>query len=117
MCHINILKPFYDKGQVECTVATVASCVATWEGDQPQQLEEVGKSPRRRNSGVLLNLEKKLEHLLTANIKMLIKALLVEFAILFPDIPGKTVIAFHDVDTGNALPIKHSTFCETDAHE
>ena len=38
-------------------VATVASCVATWESDQPQQLEEVGKSPRLRNSVVLLNLE------------------------------------------------------------
>ena len=41
---------------------------------------------------------------------MLIKALLVEFAVLFPDVPGKTVIAFHDVDTGNALPIKQHPY-------
>ena len=55
LCHINMLKPYYDKGQVKGTVATVASCVATRESDQFQQLEEVGKSPRLRNSGVLLN--------------------------------------------------------------
>ena len=62
-CHINMLKPYYDKGQIKSTVAIVASCVDTQESDQSQQLEEVGKSPRLRNSDVLLNLEKKLEHL------------------------------------------------------
>ena len=31
---------------------------------------------------------------------------MVEFAVLFADVPGKTVIVFHDVDTGNALPVK-----------
>ena len=41
---------------------------------------------------------------------MLIKALLLEFAVLFPDVPQKTVIAFHDVDTGNALPIKRHPY-------
>ena len=41
---------------------------------------------------------------------MLIKALLVEFAALFPSVPGKTVIAFHEVDTGNALPIKQHSY-------
>ena len=109
LCHINMLKPYYDKGQVKGTVATVARCVATRESDQSQQLEEVGKSPILRNSDVLLKLERKLEHLPEQE-KMLIKALLVEFAVLFPDVPGKTVIVFHDVDTGNALPIKQHPY-------
>ena len=52
--HINMLKSYYDKGQIESTVATVASCVDTQESDQFQQLEEVGKSPRLRNSDVLI---------------------------------------------------------------
>ena len=56
LCHINMLKPYYDKGQVKGTVAIVANCVATQESDKSQQLEEVGKSPRLRNSDVLLNL-------------------------------------------------------------
>ena len=102
LCHTNMLKPYYDKEQVESTVATVDGCIATRESDQSQLLEEVGKNPRLRNSDVLLNLEKKLEHLPEQE-KMLMKALLVEFAVLFPDVPGKTVIAFHDVDTRNAL--------------
>ena len=42
LCYINMLKPYYDKGQVKGTVATVARCVATRESDQSQQLEEVG---------------------------------------------------------------------------
>ena len=45
LCHINMLKPYSEKGQVKGTVATVARCVATRECDQSQQLEEVGKSP------------------------------------------------------------------------
>ena len=59
-----------------------------------------------RNSNVLLNLENKLEHLPEQE-NMLIKALLVEFAVLFPNVPGKTVIAFHDVDSGNALQLRN----------
>ena len=86
-----MLKPYYDNGQVEGTVATVAGCVAEQESDQCQQLEEVGKNPRLRNSDVLLNLEKKLEHLPDQE-KMLIKALLVDFAVLFPDVPGKQLL-------------------------
>ena len=109
LCYINMLKSYYDKGQVEGTVATVASCVATQESDQSQHLEKVGKSPRLRNSDVVLNLEKKLEHLPEQE-KMLIKALLVNFIVLFPDVPQKTVITFHDVDTGNALPIKQRPY-------
>ena len=58
-----MLKPYNDKGHVEGTVATVASCVATQESDQSQQVKQVMKSPILRNSDVLLNLEKKLEHL------------------------------------------------------
>ena len=69
----------------------------------------MGKSPRLENFDVLLNLERKLEHLPEQE-KMLIKALLVEFAVLFPDVLGKTVIAFHDVNTGKALPIKQHLY-------
>ena len=58
---------------------------------------------------MLLNLERKLEHLPKQE-KMLIKALLVEFTVLFPDVPGKTVTAFHDVDTRNALPNKQHPY-------
>ena len=33
-----------------------------------------------------------------------------EFAVLFLDVPGKTGIIFHDVDTGNELSIKQHPY-------
>ena len=109
LCHINMLKPYCEKGQVEVPVTTVASCADTQENKEPHQQEEVGRSPRLRNSDVLLNLEQKLQHLPEQE-KTLIKELLGGFAALFPDVPGKTVLAFHDVDTGNALPVKQHPY-------
>jgi len=55
----------------------------------------VRRSPRLKNSDVLLNLEKKLSHLPEQE-KKTIEALLVEFAVLFPDVPGKTTVTAHD---------------------
>jgi len=34
------------------------------------------------------------------------RELLREFAILFPDVPGRTTVAVHDVDVGDSPPIK-----------
>ena len=65
----------------------------------------IGRSPRLKNSIVLLNLEQKLSHLSVQGKEML-KELLCEFAVLFPGVPGKTSIAIHDVDVGNTPPIK-----------
>ena len=109
LCHINMLKPYYEKGQVEVPVITVASCADTQENKEPDQQEEVWKSPRLRSSDVLLNLEQNLQHLPEQE-KTLIKELLGEFAALFPDVPGKTVLAFHNVDNGNALPVKQHPY-------
>ena len=109
LCHINMLKPYCEKGQVEVPVTTVSSCADTQENKEPHQQEEVGRSPRLRNSDALLNLEQKLQHLPEQE-KTLIKELLGEFAALFPDVPGKTVLAFHDVDTGNGLLVKQHPY-------
>ena len=53
--NINMLKPYCEKGQVEVPVITVASCADTQENKEPDQQEEVRKSPRLRSSEVLLN--------------------------------------------------------------
>ena len=104
-----MLKPYCEKGQVEVPVTTVSSCADTQENKEPHQQEEVGRSPRLRNSDVLLNLEQKLQHVPEQE-KTSIKELLGEFAALFPDVPEKTVLTFHDVDTGNALPVKQHPY-------
>ena len=111
LCHVNMLKLYYDKCQEEVPLATAVHCVSSIDthlDEQPQELEEVGKSPRLRNSDVLLDLEK-LSHLPEQE-KVSIKSLLMEFVVLFPDVPGKTTLTSHDVDTGDALPIKQHLY-------
>ena len=107
-----MIKLYYDKCQEEVPLATAVHCVSSIDthlDEQPRELEEVGKSPRLRNSDVLLNLGKKLSHLPEQE-KMLIKSLLMKFVVLFPDVPGKTTLTSLDVDTGNVLPIKQHPY-------
>ena len=40
----------------------------------------------------------------------MLKKLLREFAVLFPDVPGKTTITVHDVDVGDTPPIKQHPY-------
>ena len=109
MSHKHAEAFYCEKGQIEVSVTTVPSCADAQENKEPHQQEKVGKSPRLRNSNALLNLEQKLQHLPEQE-KMLIKELLGEFAVLFPDVPGKTIFTFHDVDIGNALPVKQHPY-------
>ena len=71
------------------------NCVAKMDrqDDSTLKAEEVERSPRLKNSEVLLNLEQKLIHLPAQEQKVL-RELLREFAILFPDIPGRTPLQF-----------------------
>ena len=62
-----------------------------------------------KNSEVLLNVKQKLSHLPVWEREML-KELLGEFAVLFPDIPGKTTVAVHDIDVGDTPPIKQHPY-------
>ena len=61
------------------------------------------------NSDVLLNLDRKLNHLPEEE-RTVIKQLIEEFVCLFPDVPGKTIAAHHDVDMGDAHPIKQHPY-------
>ncbi|KAL5019359.1 hypothetical protein ScPMuIL_005081, partial [Solemya velum] len=58
-----------------------------------------------RNSDVLANLDKKLCHL-SEKERNELKDLILEYKHLFPDTPGKTDAIYHDVDVGDAPPVK-----------
>jgi len=62
-----------------------------------------------QNSDVLSNLDVKLSHLLEKE-KGVIKELVEEFSDLFPDAPGRTVAASHDVDVNTAHPVKQHPY-------
>jgi len=87
------------------------NCVAKTDKpyDSNQKEEGVGRSPRLKNSEVLLNLGQKLIHLPVQEQKVL-RELLKEFAVLFPDVPGRSIVVVHDVDVGDSPPIKQHPY-------
>ena len=111
LCHVNMLKPYHSREQNSLPVQATVNCVTKIDeqDDSTQKDEGVGRSPRLKNSEVLLNLEPKLIHLPVQEQKVL-RELLREFAVLFPDIPGKTTVAVHDVEVGDSPPIKQHPY-------
>ena len=112
MCHINMLKPYHIREGNETPVAVAMNCVVQSKGEQEamtHECEEIGRSPRLKNSEVLLNMEQKLSHLPVREREML-KDLLGEFVVLFPDVPRKTTVAVHDIDVGDTPPIKQHPY-------
>ena len=64
---------------------------------------------RLTNTDVLQNLDSKLSHLSESQSQDLEK-LLLEFEHLFPDVPTRTDQIYHDVDVGNADPLKQHPY-------
>ena len=66
--------------------------------------------PKLKNSDVLKNLQKeKLSHLTTKEQDEMME-LVFQFVGLFPDTPTRTDRVFHDVEVGNATPIKQHPY-------
>ena len=61
------------------------------------------------NSDVHLNLDRKLNHLPEEE-RAVIKQIVKEFVDMFPDIPGRTIAGHHDVEVGDAYPIKQHPY-------
>jgi len=106
-----MLKPYHSREQNSLPVQATVNCVTKIDeqNSSTQKDKGVGRSPRLKNSEVLLNLEPKLIHLPVQEQKVL-RELLREFAALFPDIPGKTTVAVHDVEVGDSPPIKQHPY-------
>ena len=67
------------------------------------------KGPKLSNSEILKNLDTKLSHL-TATEKVEIEQLLKEFQQVFGDVPKRSTCIYHDVDMGEASPIKQHPY-------
>ena len=111
LCHINMLKPYHSKDVPVCckSVTTVAPVMPPKSATASE--EEVVQSMKFQNSDVLSNLDLiiTLSHLLEKE-RGVIKELVEEFSDLFPDIPGRTVAAPHDVDVGTTHPVKQHLY-------
>ena len=111
-CHINMLKAYIERDNTD-----MVKPIATLATDQSRQhLEEydiveqmVESNIKLRNSDVLSDLNTKLNHLSSAQ-QTELKNLINQFKHLFPDVPSKTNIIYHDVDVNGALPIKQHPY-------
>lgn len=114
--HINMLKEYNDRNETaDSERHSVVSCSTTI-----KQLEDHGSDtplrnlidqsdPKLHNSDVLADLDLKLAHL-NKKEKNEIKNLIQEFAHLFPNVPKRTDFIYHDVDVGDANPIKQHPY-------
>ena len=106
-----MLKAYYEREPV--TAVALATQRVVEESDTSSEAEcpvsMVVKGPKLQNSEVLASLDQKLAHLPDQE-QELLKALIKEFSELFPDTPGRTQIMYHDVDVGQAQPIKQHPY-------
>lgn len=100
LCHVNLLKPYFSRDCAESKITAVLS-VSEGNGIGPGVMEEVEApadcvlQPRLTNSVTLLKLDSLMTHFQFP-----------KFPILFGDTPSRTHLIEHDVDVGDALPIR-----------
>lgn len=115
LCHVNLLKPYFAR---ETAISSVVSPVAVVSpvsevcpsGCDPMCEEELCTPDgvlkgRLRNSEALARVQEMLQHLSESERGDLI-GLIYEFSSLFGDTPSRTNLIEHDVDVGEAPPIR-----------
>ena len=103
LCHINMLKPFVKRRAVTEPISIVEN--VGLEND----VGEVCSDWPGTNPEVLDNLDEMLQHLDETKRNSLIN-IIKEFPEIFKDTPGRTSVLKHDVDVGEAYPIKQRPY-------
>ena len=108
-CHINMLKPYFEKPQV--VLSSVSKNAIENECLSENLMSDIDKPVNSKlcNSMILANLDTKLEHL-SEKERHELSTLLYKYKEIFPDVPNRTNVLCHDVDVGNANPIKQHAY-------
>lgn len=124
LCHINMLKPYFVRASpnsssgtlVQPTVSSVGAVVLKAGGDLEEEQQDglvlrhtLQQCARLCNSEVLKSLPSHMEHLESDQIADLV-VLVNRFLSVFQDIPSRTSLIEHDVDVGNAAPIRQHPY-------
>ena len=107
LCHVNMLKPYIERNNPSENVHPVSSVQVDTQSDD--NVQDIGTPVKLNNSEILQHLDSKSSHLETSAQEDL-KNILAEFNHLFPDVPTRTEEAYHDVDVGNAQPLKQHPY-------
>lgn len=116
LCQINLLKTFYscgsESGRAEEGVppALVASSVAVMHEDGVPEPDDILLCGRLKNSESLCNLDKLLSHLSESR-RCELADFERKFPCLFRDVPSPTDWVEHDIEVGDAQPIKQCFYC------
>lgn len=103
-----MLKPYYERGKPSPVLAVDGPFYASSHADvDPEVLKKTDHPLRLPNSEILSNIS---SNHLTPDEKKEVTHLIRNFHDLFPDVPRRTNIAQHDVDVGNAKPVKQHPY-------
>ena len=106
LCHVNMRKLYHERTKVEQCVNAVSSGSATSDtAEELGKLFNLSETTKLSNSDVLRRMDFKLTHLdpsQQSNIERLVR----DYSHLFPYIPSRTAMIPHDVEVGDAAPIK-----------
>ena len=117
-CHINMLKDYHERnrdGEKTCAVAVTSipdvvcekSDIEEGNKIEADYLCDIGI--RLNNSEVLASLGNKLNRL-PKNEASELQCLILEYTQLFPDTPTQTSVICHDVNVGDAKPVKQHAY-------
>ena len=115
MCHVNMLKEYFDR---DCSISKPITVVNTVPQESNVFEPEVNSDfidksdpgpSKLENSDILKNLNNKLSHLEPSQQEEL-KQLIHEYEHLFPDIPTRTDKIYHDVIVEDSKPIKQHPY-------
>ena len=112
LCHINMIKPYYDRNTCQSVMVVDNSPIAqnVHNDDVNDRTGEIVEHLiKLSNSEVLANLDVKLAHLSDTQ-RSDLSSLLLKYEGIFPDVPNKTTAAVHDVEVGDASPIKQHPY-------
>lgn len=103
LCHINLLKPYYQRGSVRPALAVDTLAVA--QEDSVPEPDDSLLCGRLKNSESLEKLDTLLSHLSDSQ-RVELSKMIRKYPVLFGDVPSRTTWIEHDIDVGNAQPIK-----------
>ena len=109
LCHVNMLKAYHERKKVAQPVNVVSSDRDSHNDQNEFELSNLSETTKLSNSDVLRNMDSKLSHLKPSQ-RQDVLDLVHEYAQLFPDVPSRTDMISHDVDVGDAPPIKQHPY-------
>ncbi|CAI5669654.1 unnamed protein product [Oreochromis niloticus] len=117
LCHINMLKPYHDRETHEtvasaATPSAVSAAVLSVEAsadDDLHMLSEGQQCGRLANSAYLAEVTAHLSHLSPSQCEDVL-SLLHSYPSLFGDVPSRTSVCEHDINVGDATPIKQHAY-------